>query len=116
MELILTSKRKKVRKKVEQAHYWYDSRAKKMLTGYGGKMEFVYDPEQKRSVPVVLDHEEWVDGNDYEDIKQWVKTNSDKYGIEIESDNGRNIVISIGDDQFESIREELYRHNIVSDY
>ena len=116
MELTLNSKQRKVRQKVEQDFSWYDSKTKKMLRGRGGRMEFVYDPSQKRSIPRIVDHEEAVNGNDYDDIKKWVKENSDKYNFSIESDDGRNVTISIDTKHFNDIRENLYQHNIVLDY
>jgi len=116
MELTLNSRRKKIRRKVEQDFSWYDTKTKEMLRGRGGRMEFVYNPAEKRSIPVVVDHEETVDGNDYQDIKKWVEENSDKYDFTVESDNGRNITISVDARHFNDISDDLYRHGIVSDY
>ena len=116
MELTLNSKKMKVKKKVEIDHYWYDSKKRQMLQGRGGRMEFTYDPIQKRTIPIILDHEEWVDGDNYDDIKKWVRENSVKYDFTVESDNGKNITISIGVQDLDDVLENLYRHGIVSDY
>ena len=115
MELTLRSKRKKVLHKVEQDHYWYDSESKQMLHERGGRMDFIYDPAQKKSFPVIVDHEEWIDGNNYDEIKKWIKNNSDKYGFSVESDNGTNVTISIDEKQIGDIQEDLYRNGITSD-
>lgn len=116
MELTLLSKRKKMKCKIEQEHYWYDAKLKQMLRGRGGRMQFVYNPTQKRSVPVIVDHAEWVDGNNYSDIKKWVEHNHDKYNFAVESDNGVNVTISVDNTHLDDIQEDLYRHGIVSDY
>ena len=116
MELLLNSQNVKVKRNIEQDHYWYDTASKQMLHEKGGRMEFVYDPSQKRSIPKIVDHEELVYGNNYPEIKKWVNENIDKYGISINYDNGKNISISIDNKDFNDIREDLYRSHIVSDY
>ena len=116
MELTLLSKTTRIKKQVETDHYWYDRDTKQMLQGRGGRMEFIYDPIQKKSKPHIVDHEEWVSGNDYSEIKKWVSKNKNKFGITVEHDNGTNMWISININNFSEVQEDLYRNNIASDY
>jgi len=116
MELILTSKSKRSKVKVERDHSWYDTESKKMLNFRGGRLEFDYDPKTKKAIPKVVDHEEYINGTDYPEIKKWLKTNAAKHGITILEDNGRNVTISIDNSDFDDVREDLYRHRIISDY
>ncbi len=117
MEVTLKSRSKRVKKKVDQDHYWYDSRTQQMLHGRGGKMVFKYDPRQRRNVPCVEDHEEWVYGNDYDDIDDWIKKNQGQYGIDVVQKNSRyDITIDVSPSVVAALTEELYRQNIVYDY
>lgn len=116
MELILKSRTRRVKRPVEQDHYWYDHVTKRMFHGIGGKMEFVYDPKQKRSLPKVVDHEEWIQGNDYSDIKEWLSKNKGMFGMSISYEDGRNINTNIPVTSLSDVLGVLYRAGIMSDY
>ncbi len=117
MEVVLKSRSKRMLKKVEQDHYWYDSHTKQMLHGHGGKMVFKYDPQQRRNVPCVEDQKEWVYGNDYDRIDDWVKENQGQFGINIVQKNSRyDITIDVSPSVITALTEELYRQSIIYDY
>jgi len=101
---------------VEKDHYWYDQLNKIMYHGRGGRLEYKYDPATKRSVPSVVDHEEDMWQNDYPLIQQWVAEKQDEFGFEVESDTGKNIVLTIDVRRFEDMARDLFDHKITSDY
>ena len=110
------SRSKRVKEKVKKDHYWYDSVQKKMLHDRGGEMRFRYDPQQKRSVPYLVDHEEWVNKNDYPEIKEWVDNNKSEFDLDIVDIDNRHITVQVSARHFNEIQEDLYRHNITSDW
>jgi len=117
MEIILRSKNRRVKQKIERDHQWYDSVSKQMKHYHGGEMTFVYDKKQKRSVPKIVDQESWVSRNDYSMLVEWVKENKDKYDITIVSSaNGHFILIDVNDSHVDDITSDLYRENILFDY
>lgn len=117
MELTLISRSKRIKEKVERDHYWYDSVQKKMLHERGGEMRFKYDSKQKRSIPYIVDHEEWVYRNDYPDIKKWVNKNRSQFDLEIIHDiPNRHITLQVPSIYFNEIQADLYRNNITSDW
>lgn len=117
MELTLIARSKRIKTVVEQDHYWYDPVQRKMLHGRGGRMDFYYHPQQKRMMPYIVNQEEWVNRNDYPEIKQWIKDNNSKFDLDMISDMpNRCITVQIPVSHFDVVQEDLYRHNIVSDW
>ena len=116
MELILKSRTRRVKRPVVQDHYWYDHITKKMFHGVGGRMEFVYDTKQKRNLPKVVDHEEWCQGNDYADIKDWLYKNQNEFNMTVSYEDGRNVTINIPARNLSNILGILYRAGITTDY
>lgn len=116
MEIQLLSRNKQVKQKVESDHYWYDHITKITWHGRGGRMEYVYNAEEKRMLPRIVDSECYVSCNNYQDISRWVAKNSKKYGIEIESDTGKNITISLDAYKFDDVVRDLYDSSINFDF
>ncbi len=116
MEVTLKSRNKRVKRRIEQDHYWYDQVNKVMLHGRGGRMEFVYDPQSRRSIPRLVEHEEWVMDNNYEDIQRWIKTYSEKFGVNVDHDDGRNITLFVNVNALSDLMDDLRHHNIDAEY
>ena len=72
MEVLLRSRKRRVKKPIVRDHYWYDPETKQRLHGRGGSMIFVYDRGNKKMVPRIVDAEEWVWEDSYEDILDWI--------------------------------------------
>ena len=113
MEVTLRSKTKRVKEKVVRDHYWYDPETKQRLHGRGGEMIFVYDPTSRRSIPRIVDREEWTNKNTYDDILEWAET----YGANIVSRAPRfHVIIEVNPLELSELEEDLYRHGIQCDY
>jgi len=113
MEVILRSVNRRVKKPIIKDHYWYDPETKQRLHGRGGKMIFVYDPGKKKSIPRIVDSEEWVLENSYEDIITFLR----KKGITIVNETpGHFVVINVNAQHWGDIEDDLYRHKIPYDY
>ena len=117
MEITLLSHPIRSKNNIEQDHYWYDAVQKKMLHGRGGKMIFVYDKEQKRSVPRIVDQEGWTTKPSFPLILKWIEQNKDKFGISVNDiAPGHHINIQIDHHRWDEISSDLYNHKIMSDY
>lgn len=116
MEIILLSKYCKIKQKIERDLYWYDHKEKRMLSGRGGEIKFVYNPRQKRMIPMIADHEEFANSNDYPQIKKWIRDNQGKYSFSVLGDNGRNVILDVQENLAEDLIEDLYIHKILFDY
>lgn len=113
MEVILRSNKRRVKKPVERDHYWYDPETKQRLHGRGGQMIFVYDNTKKKMVPRIVDAEDWVLEDSYEDIENWVNENN----IQVLSRApGHFMIIDVNVHQLPSLEEDLYVHRIQYDY
>jgi len=116
MEVTLLSRSRMLKGKVETDHYWYDQLNKIMFHGRGGRLEYTYDPVTKRSVPSVVDHEAEMWQSDYPIIQEWVANKQTEFGFEVESDTGKNIVLSVDALRFEAMARDLFEHKILADY
>lgn len=112
MEVILRSTKRRVKKKVVLDHYWYDPHTQQRLHGRGGKMIFVYDRKNKRSVPRIVDHEDWVYEDSYDDILEWIN-NNDVQTLELAPRH--YAVINVDADAWADLEDDLYRHRIMAD-
>jgi hypothetical protein len=113
MELILRSNKRRVKKKVERDHYWYDSETKQRLHGKGGRMIFVYDRVNKKSVPRIVDSEEYVYEDSYDDILKWIKDNN----LDIkEKAPKRHVIVEVEPYHINDLTEDLYKHRIQFEY
>ncbi len=113
MEIALRSRKRKVKKPVERDHYWYDPITQKRLHGRGGRMIFEYDRKQKRSVPRIVDAEEWVWEDSYDDIYKWVQKNNISIVSKVP---GKHIIVDVNPQLVSNMEEELYRQGIIYDY
>ena len=113
MEVILRSVKHRVKKPIEIDHYWYDPKTKQRLHGRGGKMIFVYDQENKKTVPRIVDAEEWVWEDSYKDIEDWV---SDKNVQVLNRSPGYYMIIEVDPHQLSDLEDDLHRHKIRCDY
>ena len=117
MEITLKSHKRRVKKKINKDHYWYDVHQKKLLHGKGGKMIFVYDSKSKRNIPRIVDDEAWTHEDSYEDICKWIDGNKNKFNIDIVNIvPGKYINIDISLSDMDAVLEDLYHHKIISDY
>lgn len=116
MEVILKSNNQRIKKKIEQDHYWYDSHSKQMYHGRGGKLLLEYSPRYKRSFPKIVDCEDWVYDNNYSIIEEWIENESDLGITVVKKAPGHNIVIDIPAYRFEELMEKLYDAKILSDF
>ncbi len=113
MEVILRSNKRRVKQPIERDHYWYDQETKQRLHGRGGKMIFVYDPKTRKSVPRIIDAEDWVWKDSYEDIVDWAKRSN----IQILNEApGHYMIIDVDIHQWPDIESDLYRNKIQYDY
>jgi hypothetical protein len=113
MRLILKATKRRIKKKVERDFQWYDTYSQQMLYGRGGEMRFHYNPELKHSIPYVVDAEEWVTENNFDDILKWVEQHdyevlnmSPNYSIELEIDH----------ESLDDLAFTLYNKKIVFDW
>ena len=113
MEVILRSTKRRIKKNVVRDHYWYDPETKQRLHGRGGKMIFVYDRVNKKQVPRIVDSEEWVYEDSYDDIEKWVE----ETGAEvINKATGHFVAIDVNVGEWSDIESDLYRHKINYDF
>jgi len=113
MEVILRSVKRRVKKPVVRDHYWYDPETQRQLYGRGGEMIFVYDPSKKKSVPRIIDAEEWVLEDSYDDIIDWVRVNN----VSITNRAPKHFVtVTVDAHRWSSLEDDLYRNRITYDY
>lgn len=112
MEIILRARSKRTKQKVERDHEWYDPHSKTMLRGRGGEMRFRY--ENGKTIPYLVDHEDWVWKNDYEDILRWVQKNSGSVSI-TDLAPGHYVLINIHPSELDTISYDLRKHDIMFD-
>ena len=94
-------------------HQWYDIDSGRMLRGRGGRMEFIYDPKQRRSIPRIVDHEELVTENSYDDILDWVK----QQNLTVLHEAPKlYLTIEVTPSEWALLEDTLYRKNIAYDY
>jgi hypothetical protein len=117
MELTLISSGRYSQRKVERDHYWYDHKARKMLYGRGGRMEFRYDAASKKTVPVLVDEFEKVYETNYRDIIDWVTRKQEEYNLELIGHSGNKAVrVSAPALQLKPILDDLQRSGILSEW
>ena len=113
MEILLKATSRRVKKKVERDFQWYDTHSQQTLKGRGGEMRFRYNPNLKRSVPYIVDAEDWVTENNFDEISDWVK----KSGFPVlGSAKGHFIMIDIPVNEFDDVTRELYNKKILFDW
>lgn len=112
MEIILRARSRRIKQKVERDHQWYDHHTKTMLSGRGGEMRFRY--EGGRQVPYIVDHEDWVWKNDYDEIVDWVSKNKEKIQITDQA-RGHFILIDVDKSDVDDITYDLNLHGIMFD-
>ncbi len=113
MEVTLTNTKRRVKRPVIRDHYWYDHETQQRLHGRGGRMIFVYDRENKKSVPRIVDHEDWIQEDSYNDILKWVEeTNADVQ----HKAPGLYVTIDVDVADWPDIEVDLYRQKILFDY
>jgi len=94
-------------------HFWYDPESKQRLYGRGGQMVFVYDRSRQKSIPRIIDSEEWVYEDSYDDIVKWV----DQTGVEvIDKVPGHSVIINVSITEWPDFESDLYQNAIVYDY
>jgi hypothetical protein len=113
MEILLRATNKRVKQKVIQDFQWYDTHTQKVLRGRGGEMRFRYNPALKRSVPYVVDAEEWITENNYEKITDWVENSG--FPI-LSSAKSHFVMIDVPAGEFDDVTRELYTKNILFDW
>jgi len=113
MEVTLRSTKRRVKKPLIRDHYWYDPDTNQRLHGRGGKMIFVYDRVNKKSIPRIIDAEEWVYEDSYDDIQQWI----DITGAQVvDKAPGHFITIDVSANEWLDVESDLYQHKIIYDY
>lgn len=113
MELTLKATKNRVLQKVERDFQWYNSYTKEMWHGRGGEMRFRYDPVRRYSVPYLVEAQDWITRDNYEDIEAWVKA---KRLPIVNSSRGFFITVEISDDDLEDMASELYNKKILFDW
>jgi hypothetical protein len=113
MELTLKATNQRVRKKVERDFEWYNSYTKEVWRGRGGEMRFRYIPDLKYSIPYLVDAEDWVTQNNYDDIVFWVE--SKKLPV-LNATRGFFISVEISPDDLDDLSQELYNKKIIFDW
>ncbi len=112
MEITLRATNKRIKKKMVRDFQWYDPYTRKVWKDRGGRMMFRYDPALKRSIPYVVEEEDWVTENNYEELIKWVT----EKGFDIIDTAHRHFVtIDVPAIEFESVTRELYNNRIVFD-
>lgn len=114
MELTLKATNKRIKKKrIVRDFQWYDSYSGQILRGRGGEMRFRYDPTLKRSVPYVVDAEDWVTENNYEELIAWVA----QKGFDVlDAAPNHFMMIDVPVIELDDVMRELYNKKIVFDW
>ena len=115
MEIILRSTNRRVKKKMVRDFFWYDPDTQQRLHGRGGQMIFFYDKEKQKSVPRIVDSEEWIYENSYSDILKWVETHKNEVEVTHTAPN-HYVAIDVNASDLTELIEDLYRHKIAYDY
>jgi len=113
MEVVLRTTNKRFKKKKFQDHYYYDVESKQLLHGHGGKMIFVYDPVRKKTVPRIIDVEDWVSGNNYEEIVDWINQNNLTILYQVPN---HFVEIDVSIDLWSDLEDELFGKKISFEY
>ncbi len=117
MELELVATNHRVKKEVTKDHYWYDADKRQMYHGKGGRMVFEYHRPSGKSYPKIIDHEEWIMLDSYDDIVKWVENNDNEFNFTISRTNPRrSVILDVDPGDVTAITEDLYRHRIRFDY
>jgi len=116
MQIILRSTFQKIKTNVEQDFYWYDQSNGNLLHGRGGKLSFKYDRFTKKNIPFVEDNYKYSNGNNYENILSWIKSNKYNYNFSIiESVRNHYCILDIKDGDYEDMSINLYANRIMHD-
>ncbi len=115
MEVILKSTKHRTKKPVMRDHYWYDPETRKRLHGRGGRMIFVYDTTRKKSIPQIVDAEEWVYESNFDDIMEWVENSSYVESVSNVA-NGFSVSFETPASTISGLEDELRSKNIMYDY
>jgi hypothetical protein len=113
-------KRTPVKEKVVQDLLWYDSRekniSKRLKKFRGGRLVHRYDQKTKSPTVEVADLERTVykSKSNEEQIKEWIKDHSGRYGVEINEQESSNKGVAIDFDRslLDIIEHSLLRHGI----
>jgi len=122
-----TETTKRVKNRVLNRLYWYDSVGKKMYTILGDQLRFEWKPEIRRSVPAAEwspEHQSYVMkeqifGINYQrvsnkdEVKEWVENVGKRFGVEIdrtESDN-KGLAIEVDDSVSQQVEYAMDRQN-----
>jgi len=117
MELILRSRKNRVRRKQSNPFSWYDPDTKQIVRQTGGRMELHYDPVLKKLKPRVIDEISYVYEDNFKYIKSWVGKRMMDFNISVIQERpGHWIVLDIDKNQLNDATEDLYRHGIVFDH
>lgn len=117
MEIVIKSRNKPIKQKIEKDHYWFDVVDKKMIHLKGGKLKFKYDQKQERYIPYVEDLEDYVHKNDFDEIKKWLETGKKKYNIEVNLiQPGFSVSIDVDAHDFTEIVTDLFLNKIIFDF
>ncbi len=115
MEVILKSTKHRVKKPVMRDHYWYDPETRKRLHGRGGRMIFVYDTTRKKSIPQIVEAEEWVYESNFDDIMEWIEDSSYVDSVSHVA-KGISVSFETSASTFSGLEDELRYNNIMYDY
>jgi hypothetical protein len=94
--------------------FWYDTSRKKMLRFKCDRLEFIYDSDAKRQVPIPVkaNKSERVENN-REEILTWVEVNAAGLGLEVLDADERSVIVAFPDwqngvDCRKLVEESLY--------
>ena len=112
VELVLTTKRRRVRVPVQRRLQWYDNYDEEFKTAVGGRLIYTYDRFEKRMKPKVVDDYQMQDIDNFPEIDDWVKHNSSDYGLTEIARTRSSITISVPSDASSDVEDDLTRFGI----
>lgn len=116
MELILLTSKTTTKTPISRDFHWYDYESKQMQTFTGGRLDFKYDFEKKKSMPHIVNEFELNASTNLNEIKKWIKSNQSKFGFSIIEEDNYHITIDVEDDEMDMIEIELRKNKIQYDY
>lgn len=110
MKVLIRSHSRRIKKKIEIDLTWYDPKTKQLLKGRGGRIEFRYDPDQKRMWPWVVDEDSYYWEDSWEDIMDIVN----KSGVTVEDTiPNRQMEIEVEDYMWPNLVRQLTDKSIL---
>lgn len=110
MYIILKSRNRPFKVKMQKEFFWYDPYEQKMFHGLGSEMRFKY--ENGRMNAYTVSNDSTIQKNDYDEILKWIKINNHRIDI-VDEIKKQHVVIEVSDNDSDQIAHDLRKNNIL---